>query len=460
MCLLLLVLLVAAISFTTSATEQLRPCGDGKLGFASYYGDHMVLQRAPQRAVLWGCGPLGTQVTVSVQGPTTQEILVSVSNETRMWRVILGPVESGGPYNITAALTNHTNSFVTLRDVLFGDVWLCSGQSNMYFEVSQIFNASEELALASNYPHVRFFMVGLDKNDIEQQDLDKVNIPWSVPNEKDLAPFSAVCWLFGRYLYKTLNSPVGLVESSWGGTTVEAWSSHTALKKCGLDHKDENYLGPTENSVLWNAMIHPLLPMTIKGAIWYQGENNAKYHRDLYSCTFPAMIDNWRTGFHKGSGGQTEIEFPFGFVQLSTYEHSSTDNGFPEIRWHQTADYGFVPNFRMKNTFMAVAMDLPDDTSPYGTIHPRDKQDVAYRLTLGAQAVAYNNFSTFNGPFPDLIFPDNTYVTITFDQELSVSPSEDIFEIGCSSNSIFHILGFKWMPASIMNPIRLERLAL
>ncbi|KAJ0063641.1 hypothetical protein NL108_004484, partial [Boleophthalmus pectinirostris] len=345
-----------------------------------------------------------------------------------IWRVMLEPVEPGGPYNITAALTNPQNTSVTLVDVLFGDVWLCSGQSNMYFEVSKIFNASDELALASKYPHVRFFMVGLVQSNTELLDLTKVHIPWSVPNEKDLAPFSAVCWLFGRYLYEMLKYPIGLVESSWGGTPVEAWSSRSALQKCGLDYPDEKFFGPNVNSVLWNAMIHPLLNFTIKGAIWYQGEANANYHKDLYNCTFPAMIDNWRIAFHEGSGGQTAIQFPFGFVQLCTYLQNSTDDGFPEIRWHQTADYGFVPNFRMKNTFMAVTMDLPDETSPYGTIHPRDKQDVTYRLTLGAKVVAYKQSLSFQGPFPCLISPDQMYVNITFDQQVSVTPSKDIFE--------------------------------
>ncbi|XP_033833264.2 sialate O-acetylesterase [Periophthalmus magnuspinnatus] len=438
LCVLLLIILLfnrpTICSSRQEHEEQQWPCGDGNLRFASYYEDHMVLQKSPERALLWGCGPLGEQVTVYVQGPNTQQTLATVSDESGMWRVMLAPVEAGGPYNITAALTNLQNTYVTLVDVLFGDVWLCSGQSNMFFKVLGLVNASGELALASKYPHVRFFMVGLVQKDTELLDLTKVDISWSVPNEKNLASFSALCWLFGRYLYNTLQYPIGLVESSWGGTPVEAWSSHSALRKCGLDNPDENSTGPISNSVLWNAMIHPLLNLTIKGAIWYQGESNADYHRDLYNCTFPAMIDSWRMGFHEGSGGQTAIQFPFGFVQLSTYKRHSTDDGFPEIRWHQTADYGFVPNPRMMNTFMAVAMDLPDETSPYGTIHPRYKEDVAYRLTLGAKALAYNYSLTFHGPFPDHILPQKLYVNLTFDQQLSVTPSTDIFEICCSAS--------------------------
>ncbi|XP_076591174.1 sialate O-acetylesterase isoform X1 [Chaetodon auriga] len=401
---------------------------DGNLRFASYYGDHMVLQRSPERAVLWGYGPDGAQVNVSLSGPIKQKTSLVVTVTKGIWRVMLDPVEAGGPYNVTAAAQS---SRATLTDVLFGDVWLCGGQSNMYFKTSQIFNASEELALAAKYPHVRTFMAALNLSETELIDLIQVELPWSVPTARDVAEFSAVCWLFGRYMYENLKYPIGLVESCWGGTPVEAWSSSRALQQCRLELS--NVSPKDRNSVLWNAMIHPLLNMTIKGAIWYQGEANADYHQEKYNCSFPAMIDDWRTAFHHGSGGQTAHDFPFGFVQLSTYKKGSTDDGFPNIRWHQTADTGFVPNPRMQKTFMAVALDLPDETSPYGTIHPRDKQDVAYRLTLGARAVAYDEKDVpFLGPFPNQILSGPMYVNITYDQTVSVTPSKDIFEICCS----------------------------
>ncbi|XP_008279893.1 sialate O-acetylesterase [Stegastes partitus] len=417
---------------------------DGHLSFASYYGDHMVLQKSPDRAVLWGFGPEEAQVTVFLSGPVTQKTLVTVTGGT--WRITLDPVDAGGPYNVTATSQSSTAS---LTDVLFGDVWLCGGQSNMYFKTSQIFSASEELALSAKYPHVRPFMAALNMSETELTDLIQVELPWFVPTANVLAEFSAVCWLFGRHMYENLKYPIGLVESCWGGTPIEAWSSSRALQQCGLEQTEDS---PKErNSVLWNAMIHPVLNMTIKGAIWYQGESNADYHQDKYSCSFPAMIDDWRMAFHHGSGGQTALDFPFGFVQLSTYEKLSTDDSFPNIRWHQTADTGFVPNPRMKKTFMAVALDLPDETSPYGTIHPRDKQDVAYRLTLGARAVAYNEKDVpFLGPFPTQILSTQMYVNITYDQAISVTPSRDIFELCCPG--IWAPCGPKsfWVPAQIM----------
>ncbi|KAI9537208.1 hypothetical protein NQZ68_027242 [Dissostichus eleginoides] len=425
---------------------------DGVLRFASYYQDHMVLQKSPERAVVWGYGSEGAQVSLTLSGQNQQKISqATVTNGT--WRVSLDPVEAGGPYNVTAAVQNIT---AVLTDVLFGDVWLCGGQSNMVFQVSRgykIFNASEELKRAAHYPHVRTLMASQKKSETEQTDLIDIQIPWSV-QPANLAGFSAVCWLFGRNLYDKLQYPIGLVESCWGNTPIEAWSSARALQQCGLLHESKSrkhYLTPQDNSVLWNAMIHPLLNMTIKGAIWYQGEANYIYHQKKYNCSFPAMIDDWRMAFHQGSGGQTAPDFPFGFVQLSTWKKESKSDAFPNIRWHQTADTGFVPNPRMQNTFMAVAMDLPDERSPYNPIHPRDKQDVAFRLSLGARAVAYGEQDVaFSGPFPSQILSTPKYLEVTYDQEVSVTPSENIFEICCSESESPWDPKAHWVPAPIM----------
>ncbi|KAI3354460.1 hypothetical protein L3Q82_018972, partial [Scortum barcoo] len=409
-------------------------CG-GSLRFASYYGDHMVLQKSPERAVVWGYGPEGAQVYVFLLGVTNQKASPVTVTEG-VWRVSFDPVEAGGPYNVTAVVENST---VTLTDVLFGDVWLCGGQSNMYFTTAQVGRARDGIGLVMSgawFPpnmtpgiNAKEFNLCLIRPENFVSDglriLQAVVFP-------DVGNFSAVCWLFGRYMYKTLQYPIGLVESCWGGTPVEVWSSSRALQQCGLESAKDglNVLGPKNNSILWNSMIHPLLNMTIKGALWYQGEANTYYQTETYNCSFPAMIDDWRMAFHHGSGGQTALDFPFGFVQLSTSEKTAADDNFPEIRWHQTADIGFVPNPRMKKTFMAVALDLPDATSPYGTIHPRDKQDVAYRLTLGARAVAYREKDVpFQGPFPSKILCAPTHVSITYDQKVSVTQSKSIFEV-------------------------------
>ncbi|KAM8927623.1 sialate O-acetylesterase [Pelodytes ibericus] len=427
----------------------------------------MVLQQAPSQAVIWGYGEVGSIVTVSLyKGQDAISKKAASINEEGTWKVLLDSVDHGGPYSLVAnqyydkEMTN-----ITLHDILFGDVWLCGGQSNMEMTVSQIFNASKELHKASHYPNIRIFTAALESSTAEMEDLAKVDLQWSLPSAENLGHgsftyFSAVCWLFGRHLSRRLKYPIGLVESVWGGTPVEAWSSKRALSQCGLSPKCECvmdrfygfYAGPCDYSVLWNAMIHPLLNMTIKGAIWYQGEENTAMNTDLYNCTFPAMIEDWRRSFHEGSNGQTDRLFPFGFVQLSTYQRGKQDN-YPVIRWHQTADYGFAPNPKMINTFMAVAMDLGDEKSPYGSVHPRNKQTVAYRLYLGARAVAYKEKNvTFQGPFPEKIDVDysGSYINITYDQDVTVThPSDSIFEVFCKSIDENDEDLLQWQPARL-----------
>ncbi|TRY98482.1 hypothetical protein DNTS_012364 [Danionella cerebrum] len=281
--------------------------------FSSYYGSHMVLQKAPAKPVVWGFGQTGAKVELTVSGPHAWDHTHSATVINGVWRTSLKPMQAGGPYILTATQSS-TNSSITLTDVLFGDVWLCSGQSNMAFTAGQLANATDELKLASKFPDVRIFQAALEQSEEELSDLAGVEVPWSRPTPdllggKDFSHFSAVCWLFGRYLYETLKFPIGLVHSSWGGTPVEAWSSQRALLKCDLK-------GSFRSSLLWNAMIHPFLSMAITGAIWYQGEANTNHNRDKYNCTFPAMIDDWREAFYDGSGGQTALDFPFGFVQV------------------------------------------------------------------------------------------------------------------------------------------------
>ncbi|XP_031200147.1 sialate O-acetylesterase isoform X2 [Mastomys coucha] len=456
--------------------------------FASYIDNYMVLQKEPSGAVIWGFGTPGATVTVTLcQGQETiMKKVTSVKESPNTWMVVLDPMKPGGPFEVMAQQTLGTMNF-TLRvhDVLFGDVWLCSGQSNMQMTVLQIFNASKELSDTASYQSVRIFSVSLTQAEEELDDLNEVDLSWSKPTAGNLGHgnftyMSAVCWLFGRYLYDTLQYPIGLVSSSWGGTPIEVWSSKRTLKACGVPNSTKERVrlpkikpmrneckneepscpfkrvvppvllaGPTTHSVLWNAMIHPLQNMSLKGVVWYQGESNANYNRDLYACMFPELIADWRQTFHSGSQGQTDRFFPFGFVQLSSYELKNlSDYGFPEIRWHQTADFGSVPNPKMPNTFMAVAMDLCDRESPFGSIHPRDKQTVAYRLHLGARAVAYGEKNlTFQGPLPKKIelLASNGLLSLTYDQEILVQRQDNkTFEISCCSDH-----QCKWLPVPV-----------
>ncbi|NXX55356.1 SIAE acetylesterase, partial [Scopus umbretta] len=481
--------------------------------FASYYGDHMVLQKEPAGAVVWGYGEPGAAVTVALAGDGGLIVMkktAPVKGPSGTWTTVLDPMGQGGPYTLTARQGSEN---VTLRDIYFGDVWLCSGQSNMAMTVLQIANASQELAAAARYPYVRVFAAAPSRSDVELEDLERIDLPWSIPTAENLGHgnftyFSAVCWLLGRYLYEALRYPVGLVEAAWGGTPIEAWSSRRALRACGLPEDTgrlaaeapasglalcfctpfspafsssvsphRHLSGPQTPSVLWNAMIHPLLNMTLRGVAWYQGEANAFLHTDQYNCTFPALIADWRRAFHAGSAGQTEPLLPFGFVQLSTYRRQDPADSFARLRWHQTADLGVVPNARMPGTFMAVAMDLCDERSPYGrrvpggggegaamklsdtnptsllflgSIHPRDKQNVAHRLHLGARAVAYGEKDlVFQGPYPTGAVLEVTrgLLNVTYSQELVYRRRDTrAFEVCCSSQPS----PCGWLPAPVV----------
>ncbi|CAH1269674.1 SIAE [Branchiostoma lanceolatum] len=424
--------------------------------FASVYGDHMVLQQAPHRAVVWGQGDPGSNVTVRIT-PGDSEFK-TVNSDAGLWNVTLDPMKAGGPYNITAI--QHFKGVTPLEairklfDVMFGDVWVCSGQSNMQFTVMMGFNSTEEILAANNYPNIRLFTAGLVGSDTPLSNLDRVEQPWSVASAASVGGgmwnyFSALCWFYGRDLYDTLQYPIGLVASSFEGTPIEYWSSPDVLKKCNVndtlpkkdkpstDHPKHIPIvsGDNQNSVLWNAMIHPILNMTIKGAIWYQGESNAD-HPDSYLCLFPAMIDSWRSSWYLGTGGQTDPTFPFGFMQISGNVPGSTNLGYPEIRWHQTADYGYVPNPKMEKVFMAVAMDLWRPDSPWLTVHPQDKQDMGTRLSLAARAVAYGDKNIkFQGPFPSSLELGSSTVVVLYGPEAGHIEvrSTGGFEVCCSS---------------------------
>ncbi|XP_076467391.1 sialate O-acetylesterase-like [Babylonia areolata] len=375
-----------------------------EFSFASYYGDHMVLQRAPQRATVWGYHPEpGYRIILQVKG---RKIYSAVVNDRGVWSVLLEAETSGGPFSIVAMSETRT---IQLNDVLFGDVWLCSGQSNMVFTLKQALNWTEEVEEAEKLTKIRVFTAQLHFSKVPLTDLESVLEPWSLPRNDTLGHggqyFSAVCWLYGKYLYQRLGVPLGLIDTTWGGTPIESWMSADALRKCGLKPQTAvgSVAGSGDHGELWNAMINPFLPLTLYGVLWDQGESDSivPSYRDNYNCTFPVMIDDWRSKFSAGSGGQTSPDFPFGFVQIGSSDHDFvTSSGFPDIRWHQTADYGFVPNPRMHNVFMAVSMDITDFNSPYAPVHTRDKQDIAHRLFLGGLSVAYNLSALWQGPLP------------------------------------------------------------
>jgi len=271
--------------------------------FAAYINNYMVLQKEPAGAVIWGYGTSGATVTVTLyqQQEAIMKKVTSVKARSHSWMVVLDPMKPGGPYKVMAQQTfGRKNITLRVHDVLFGDVWLCSGQSNMQMTVSQIFNATEELANTAAYQSVRIFSVSLVQAERELEDLAQVDLQWAKPTSENLGHgifkyMSAVCWLFGRSLYDTLQYPIGLVSSSWAGTPIEAWSSGRSLRACGVMTRglipSDSVTGPSKYSVLWNAMIHPLHNMTLKGVIWYQGECSFCYF-SIVSVSFCCITNH------------------------------------------------------------------------------------------------------------------------------------------------------------------------
>lgn len=213
--------------------------------FANYIQDHMVLQRAPHRAVVWGFGDAGRLTTLTIAGKTYTTISettpVNSLGET-IWSVTLDPVENEGPFDIHVSqpLPNGTLANITIYDVLFGDVWVCSGQSNMQMAVTDIFNGSTEIANAGNYPKIRVFTAALEPSDKPIEELIAIAEKWSTASPSSIGGpsfgyMSAVCWLYGRMIHEALGRrPIGLIATSWGGTAIELWMPPKALNTCGI----------------------------------------------------------------------------------------------------------------------------------------------------------------------------------------------------------------------------------
>jgi sialate O-acetylesterase len=216
---------------------------NGAPRFANYYQDHMVLQRAPQKAVVWGYGDASKLTTLRMG----TKIYTTISSREpandlgeSIWSVTLDPVSDEGPFDIhiSQPLANGTLVTITLHDVLFGDVWICSGQSNMLFTVDMMFNATEEIDNAGNFSKIRLLTVSLVPSAIPIEELLRANLNWSVASRHTVGGpswiyMSAVCWLYGRMIHQALGGrPMGLIATSWGGTQIELWMPPEALHEC------------------------------------------------------------------------------------------------------------------------------------------------------------------------------------------------------------------------------------
>jgi sialate O-acetylesterase len=367
----------------------------------SIISDNMVLQ-AGATAPIWGWAKPGEQITVRLADQTAQ----AKAGDDGRWQVELKDLKPGDAMEMT--IEDAAGDKKTIKNILVGEVWICSGQSNMQMSVNDSNRAPEEIA-AADFPKIRFFFVQRVTAETPQ---NACAGQWIVCSPKTVAGRTAVGYFFGRELLKSLDAPVGLIDTNWGGTASEAWTSRKALEsepaaKPILDRWDAMVAkdagkrqDPNRPANLYNAMISPLLPYAVRGAIWYQGESNAS-RAHQYQTIFPLMIRDWREAW-----GNPDM--PFGFVQLAPFRYEGSNPAFCAELWEaQLLTLKNVPN-----TGMAVTTDIGDIKD----IHPKNKQDVGKRLGLWARATVYGQKDlVYSGPIYKSMTVEGDKVRLAFD---------------------------------------------
>ncbi len=399
-------LVCAVVLATTTVGVECR----AEVRLPSVFSSHMVLQR--ERPVpVWGWADPGEEVTVAFGGQTKQ----TVADEGGRWKVTLDPLSVGDPRSLVVEGANR----VEVSDVLVGDVWLCSGQSNMEWPISATYNGDLE-RLGDGEPDIRLLTVGMAGT---QQPLDDFDGAWVRCTPETLHNFSAVGYHFGKRLHQATGVPIGLIDNAWGGSACEAWipvdklagkklykpllarwkAEETKVDEAAIREEyakihaewkarmrkavaDGNpipnwpkprhqLLGQSRPGNLYNSMVAPIVPFAIRGTIWYQGESNAG-RAEQYRDMFPLMVETWREAWGQG-------DFPFYWVQLADFmqeKDQPADSAWAELREAQTLALDRLPN-----SGQAVIVDVGEGKD----IHPKDKQTVGDRLARIALADEY-----------------------------------------------------------------------
>jgi len=392
----------------------------------SLWADHAVVQRELPVHV-WGKASPGEEVTVRFRDETA----VTHADKLGQWELNLRPGGPGGPFAVEIEGTNK----IHLSDVMVGDVWLASGQSNMEFATKDTMNATEELKDA-HQPRIRLFHVERRSSDFPQEDVATKG--WMPCTAETVATFSGVAYFFARQIQADQQVPIGLIEADWGGTPAETWTSlgalssdgallpawrtwalvsedesHAALERGWEQHEREAAVaaGAPVPKFAWhpelrswlpggafNGMIAPLTHFPIRGVLWYQGESNTGPERSYYyERLFSTLIEDWRK---RWGGG----DFPFLYVQLANFV-ASPDGQWAEVRDAQRR------TLKLNQTAMVVTIDVGDA----GNVHPRNKQEVGRRLSLAARAVAYHEPVEFSGPLYRTRMREGRAIRIYFD---------------------------------------------
>jgi sialate O-acetylesterase len=413
----------------------------GELVLAPLFGDHAVLQR-DRPVPVWGIAGAGDPIAVSFRGQTVR----TVAGSDGRWKATLAPIAASAD---PADLVVTGPETVTLHDVVVGEVWLCSGQSNMEFTVDdggrtyRVQNAKAELA-AANYPLIRQLKV---ERTVKTAPSDTVKTDgWKAATPETVGRFTAVGYFFARDIHNATGVPVGIIDSPWGGTPVESWMSDAARKSTSLaETLDERWkkamsewppervaaypaameawnkaeadamANHTRNPLPWpqppattdspampgglyNGMIAPLQPGAIRGILWYQGESNVG-HAGEYAELFTTMIRYWRATFGQG-------DLPFYFVQVANFgdENERENRDWARLREAQ------AQALSLPNTGMAVTIDIGEAHN----IHPRNKQEVGRRLALIARAKVYGVPPESSGPMFASATPEGAAVRVRF----------------------------------------------
>jgi len=337
---------------------------------------NMVLQRNTT-VVLWGWADAEERISIDASWLKAPMDL-KADNEGN-WRVEVKTTNSKQPQSIK--IKSETSN-VVLENILFGEVWLCSGQSNMEQPVKGFYGQptfGSVISIAnSNNPNLRLFSVDKVASMTPLKNVENYSA-WQPASPESVAGFSAIAYFYGQQLQEILDVPVGMIHTSWGGSLIEAWMSReilSSIKEVDLTDVDLNR-GNRFPTVLFNAMINPLIPYTIKGVLWYQGESN-RNEPETYKKLFPAMVKDWRTRWGIG-------DFPFYYVQIAPFSYGN-NNAF------QTADNSaFMREAQLEsldlipNSGIAITMDVGDKSS----IHPPKKKEVADRLLFNALNQTY-----------------------------------------------------------------------
>jgi sialate O-acetylesterase len=396
----------------------------GPVSLPRFFSDNMVLQQGAF-VPIWGWGQEGATVTVQFQKQT-----VSTRVKNGKWLVKLGGLKPGGPDTLTITSGNT----IQLRNVLVGEVWLASGQSNMEFPLRQSLAAATDISSSAN-PMIHLLHIPKARMDSPSND---IGASWTECNPLTTPNFSAVEYYFARDLQKALHVPVGVIESDWGGSPIEVWMQHEFLqanpryrtevfdawsvaedkyersladynkarseaKEKGMEFTNNPPRRPWKPGELYNGMIAPVAGYAIKGVLWYQGESNAGSAEDAaeYHALLPDMIRNWRNVWGEGP-------FPFLLVQLAPFrdiQSAPSESSWASVREAQLKATELLPNVGM-----AVITDVGDQHN----IHPTRKQPVGVRLALAARGIAYHQAIEYSGPVFQRAKIEKNQIVLTF----------------------------------------------